>query len=174
MWYWCAWSKIRISFNLHLLLPPQINTWVYVVDFFKQTRTEILILGCSEPLWATNPSEQSGSKPAYPALRGSQRYKDDTPAAQSPCTAPICCRSGMWVQQPYIWWLKPALTRVWGQYHAKCITAASMFLSSWRAAHQIGATGGKLKPRHSLTLPRPEHWLLQKTWIRSKTERWIH
>lgn len=76
MWYWCAWSKIRISFNLHLLLPPQINTWVYVVDFFKQTRTEILILGCSEPLWATNPSEQrpKASIPSPERLTEIQRW----------------------------------------------------------------------------------------------------
>lgn len=108
-------EQYRVSYNLRLLLPSKINNSACVVAFLNRQEQKLLILRCSEPHSEPQTCVNRGPKPAYLILRGSKRYKDDVPTPQSPCTAPICCHRRMWLQQSHIWWLKPALTGVWGR-----------------------------------------------------------
>lgn len=75
-----------MNFNLHILLPLQINTSINMVAFLNRQAHKLWfwdVANHSEPQTYLN----GGTKPAYLALRGSQWYKDNILAAQSPCSA---------------------------------------------------------------------------------------
>lgn len=167
-----TWQNLSYEeFKLCILLSSKINSYVNMVAFWKAKHTVSSLGVYWAPLnhhviWTETQSQ-------YTCQRGSQSWCF---SKESVCV--VCLLSQGAASQTVLHLLmKVCFNLCLGVLPCKIHYSGfhASLISSWKTACQMSTTGETQKPLlHSLTLLRPERWLLQKTWIKSRAECRIH